>query len=120
MHHILGTGAVQFERNPVRVHTGVVLIGSLSLQVLTVALLVTAAVRRRRYLLRAILAGAVSVAALLLTWVYAPNAEGHFTPIPAMWAVVPDLGVVTLISTALAAVVLITTPVAARRRWGPT
>ena len=120
MHHILGTAAVQFERNPVRVHTGAILLGSLSLQICTVALLVTAAVRRRRYLLRAILAGAVSIAALLLSWAYAPNADGHFTPIPAMWAVVPDLGLVTLISTTLAVAVPIAILAAARRRRGQT
>ncbi|MGV8908054.1 MAG: serine hydrolase domain-containing protein [Propionicimonas sp.] len=118
IHHVLGTAAAPSEGDPVRVHTGVVLIGSLSLQLLTLALLVVAVIRRRRYRVRAIQAGLVSLAAVGLTWVYAPNAEGHFTPIPAMWAVVPDLGLVTVVSTALAVAVPIVTLAAARRRRG--
>ena len=115
VHLVLGTESIQLDRDPVQAHAGVVMLGTIAAQAFAVALLVIAVRRRRRVTLWAVLAWTVSIAALWLAWAYAPTVGGSVTPLPALWALIPDLALSTIICTVLAAATLILTITAIAR-----
>ncbi len=116
IHLTLGTPAPVLSSDLVQAEAPVLMIGAVTVQLVVTLGLFSALRRRRRVALWGVLAVAVTLAVLWLAWFYGPNATGSFTPIPALWANVPDLATTTILASVLTLVVLVAVLAAARRR----
>ena len=110
LHLTLGTPAPPPSFNPVEANAALLVLGALLAQSLSVVPLLG----RRRSVARSLVAVVGAAAAMALWWGYAPARLGCRVPIASLWAGAPELGLATLVSTALAAVVVAV--VIARRR----
>lgn len=113
-HVVLGTTVPYRLPNPVESNAPMVILGSLTVQTLSMVPLLGRGGRRRG--VWAAVAVAVAAGALALWWSYAPCRLGCRIPFTAFWAGAPELGLATLITTLLAAVTFISVAVLAVRR----
>lgn len=109
-HVVLGTPPPPPSFNPVEANAALVVLGALLVQALTVVPVLA----RRRGPVRSAVGVAGATVSLVLWWGYAPARLGCRVPLASLWAAAPELGMATLVSTALAAVAL--GVVIARRR----
>ncbi|MFZ1412061.1 MAG: serine hydrolase domain-containing protein, partial [Micropruina sp.] len=103
VHVILGTAAPQATSNPLESYAPLVMLGSITVQAGAVILLVSSLRRRRHRLAASVAAIVVTVATLIGWWLYVPVISGSPTPIPTLWASVPEVGLTTILTTILAA-----------------
>ncbi|MHA6512931.1 serine hydrolase domain-containing protein [Tessaracoccus sp. Z1128] len=103
-HVLLGTTASHRLPNLVESNAALIILGSLTLQALTLVRLLGA--RRDRWRIRAGVAAAVAVAAMWAWWTYSPRRLGFRIPLSAFWAGAPELGLATIATTGLAAITL--------------
>ncbi|MHA6522848.1 serine hydrolase domain-containing protein [Tessaracoccus sp. G1721] len=108
-HVVLGTPAPPPSFNPIEANAALVVLGVLLAQSLTVV-----PVLGRRSPVRSVVAVAGAAVSLGLWWGYAPARLGCRVPLASLWAGAPELGLATLVSTALAVTAL--TVVFSRRR----
>ncbi len=112
---ILGTPKPGYASSFVEVNAPFVLLGVLVLQGVTVLLLFG---RGGRRLIASLIAVIVAVSALGAAWIWLPRRGEGVTPLPLLWDNVPDVAVVTVVSSFLASVCLITVGIRAfRRGW---